>query len=586
MVIRTLVVFGLASAAAAAVPSQATSIVGLWGSERSFGPRVRGELVVDGRTAPWQASIDGYVLGVHRDGSAMDFHLPGDAGAFRGRIAADGSIRGFWVQPETTFSGAPYASPVTLRRETQPVWQGRVRPLPDELSLYLDVTVADDASLHAFIRNPEENLGMGRPFVVKLDGSRVRLVDADDPHDVIDGSYDPKTVTLSLTTPDFGPFVFTRRDAGSAPGFFARTPPIEGWTYRQPLSLGDGWPTASLASVGIDAAPIGELVDSILTQKTTSFLTPYIQSLLISRHGKLVLDEYFYGFDPFRTHDMRSASKTFTGLMVGIALEHGARFSLDSPVVPLFPQYRSFANPDPRKDRITVEDLLTMTSGLACDDNDDTSPGNEDRMYAQTAQTDYYKYALDVPMAAEPGSSRAVYCTIGINLLGGILRNTMHEPLVDLFDRYIAQPLQFGEYHIDLTPEGDAYMGGGLYLRPRDALKLGQLYLNGGIWNGRRVVAASWVALSTRRHSSFPSSPFTASHEYGFAWHIFAPTVNGHTYTEYMAQGNGGQLIIVLPQLDAVVLIMAGNYGNYPTWRTFYEQLLPRYLIAAMQQGR
>ena len=224
-----------------------------------------------------------------------------------------------------------------------------------------------------------------------------------------------------------------------------------------------------------------------------------------------------------------------------------------------------------------------MNSGLACDDNDDNSPGNEDRMYAQTAQRDYYKYALDVPMAADPGNGTAVYCTIGINLLGGILRDATKTSLIDLFDRYVATPLDIRSYYLNLSPNGDAYMGGGMYLRPRDALKLGQLYLGGGSWNGRRVVGARWVALSAQQHSFFPASAYAAGHGYGFAWHLFSPRAGNRTYREYMAQGNGGQLIAVLPELDTVVLIEAGNYNNFPTWRAFFEDYIPQYVIPAMR---
>ncbi|MBV8490132.1 MAG: serine hydrolase [Candidatus Eremiobacteraeota bacterium] len=304
--------------------------------------------------------------------------------------------------------------------------------------------------------------------------------------------------------------------------------------------------------------------------------------MLLARHGRLVLEEYFYGFDRYRTHDMRSAAKTITGTMVGAALDHGARFTLQTPVRSLF-RYPSYAHPDPRKARITAADLLTMSSGLDCDDNDDNSPGNEDRMYAQSVQLDYYKYALDLPMARDPGTKTAVYCTAGINLLGGVLRNATGQTLVDLFQRYFADPLGISTYHINLAPNGDAYMGGGLYLQPRDILKLGQLYLDRGVWNGRRVVSAAWVDASVREHSAFPASAYAPGHGYGYAWHLFTIRSGDRTYGEYMAQGNGGQILAVLPGLDATVLILAGNYGNFPTWRAFFERDIPELIAPALR---
>lgn len=113
-----------------------------------------------------------------------------------------------------------------------------------------------------------------------------------------------------------------------------------------------------------------------------------IHSLLISRHGKLVLEEYFYGFTPDRVHDMRSASKTVAPMLIGIARDQGVKLGLDSAVYQAFPQYKPFANWDDRKTRLTLGNLITMTSGYACDDNDDASPGNEDvmqiRQHSQT----------------------------------------------------------------------------------------------------------------------------------------------------------------------------------------------------------
>jgi CubicO group peptidase (beta-lactamase class C family) len=247
----------------------------------------------------------------------------------------------------------------------------------------------------------------------------------------------------------------------------------------------------------------------------------------------------------------------------------------------LFAEYKDFANPDPRKQKITVEDLLTMDSGYACDDNDDDSPGNEDTMQGQDKQPDWYKYTLDLPMQDEPGDKKAVYCTGAINLLGGILRNTTHMRLTEFFQKYYAGPLDIHDYHMNLMPTGDAYMGGGIYLRPRDMLKLGQLYLDGGQWNGRQVVSKKWTEFATTQYSFFPANDYAAGHGYGYTWHLHDVAAKGHTYKAYVAEGNGGQLVMVVPELDLAAVITAGNYGNFPTWRKFEEELLPQYIIAA-----
>lgn len=135
-----------------------------------------------------------------------------------------------------------------------------------------------------------------------------------------------------------------------------------------------------------------------------------IDSLLIARHGKLVFEEYFHGFDPERTHDMRSASKTFAPVLAGIALDHGSNLHPETPIYPFFEDERPFAQWDARKSHLRLRSLMTMTSGLSCDDNDDASPGNEDNMQRQTAQPNWYKYTLDLPMVAEPAAGGLLFC--------------------------------------------------------------------------------------------------------------------------------------------------------------------------------
>ncbi len=493
--------------------------------------------------------------------------LPGSKGAFNGRLSEDNSsITGYWVQPIPVVSDYPFSTPVSLKLLQHSVWSGNVSPLNDTVSLYLVVKQETDGALVAFFRNPECAFYSKRTFQLKHDGSRVVLTNTQNKDDQLTGTYDELTKHLSLRIPNwnstleqFGEtFEFTKRDRDNAVGFYPRTPETSRYTYRQPLSEADGWQTASLQDAGLDRKKVAAAVEKILGSETTSGTSPYIQSLLVARHGKLVLEEYFYGFSGNRPHDLRSAGKSFTSALVGIAIDHHAGFGLETPIYSLFPEYKHFANPDPRKSQITVKDLLTMTSGLAGNDNDDSSPGNEMVMFAQQeTQHDFYKYVLDLPMASAPGGKQAVYFTGGINLLGGIVRNTMKMPLDTFFDEYLAQPLDIHNYHLNLTPTGDVYGGGGLYLRPRDALKLGQLYLDGGVWNTRRVVSKNWVDLSTRRYASF-----NAEHGYGFAWHLFDLRFSDRVYHEYEAEGNGGQLTIVIPDLDLTVSFTTGNYGN------------------------
>lgn len=237
---------------------------------------------------------------------------------------------------------------------------------------------------------------------------------------------------LSLTLLDsYPPLPFSRRDRGDALGFYARTPETAKYTYTKPIA-GDGWQTASLADVGISEKPIAAVIEKILTADPTDNPVD-IDSLLIARHGKLVLEEYFHGFDKEGPHDMRSASKTFAPLLAGIARDRGVNLSPDTPIYSLFAKAKPFAHWDARKSHVTLKALMTMTSGFACNDNDDASLGNEDNMQSQTAQPDWYKYTLDLPMAAEPGGRHAVYCSADLNLVGGTVANVTHSWLPEFF---------------------------------------------------------------------------------------------------------------------------------------------------------
>ena len=566
---------------------QSDSLVGVWGSENVFGPSVRGELVIDARRPEWRAKIAGYDVPIRRNRGAIAFSLQDNAGEFRGHVSADRravtTITGDWIQPIGSGNNNRYATPVQFSKTRPTVWTGQVVPLDDRISFYVSIQRAQDGSLTAFIRNPEFNHFRSRVYRVDVDGTKVALTNMQNSGDSVLGTYDPASDRLLLPTLDsHPPLNFTRRKDGDAAGFFPRAPGGAPYVYRKPDAIDDGWLTASLADVGMDAGPITALIEKILTADLQD--NPLdIHSLLIARHGKLVLEEYFYGQTREQTHDTRSASKTYGPVLVGIARDRGVKIGPETPVYSLFPQYKPFGNWDDRKDRVTLQNLMTMTSGLACDDNDESSPGQEDNMQEQRAQPDWYKYTLDLPQIQDPGGDRAIYCSAGMNLIGGALRNATGSWLPEFFDEHLARPLQFSTYHMNLTPTGEAYMGGGLAIRPRDEIKLGQLYLSGGLWNGRRIVSSKWVEESTAPHSNFvPMMDIDLDHRYGYGWDINTLKTPGHVYRSFAAGGNGGQVVVVIPELDMVVAFNGGSYGEFTKWYRWSLELVPQYIIPAV----
>jgi CubicO group peptidase (beta-lactamase class C family) len=561
------------------------ALSGVWGAEVRLGIPAQGELLLDEDEGVWHASIAGYHVVAETKGSEIRFALPDGSAEFRGVVdAAAKVVRGEWIQQGGVILDSQYASPVELRSIAPSVWRGTVVPLEQRVSVYVFLS-SKDGKMTATISNPEGNFFRRRVYVVTQDGDRVFL-EANGKK--VEGRLDEKAGTLSLQLVGWlPPFEFTHRTAKNAVGFYPRTPVVEGeWSYRKPLPEGDGWTTASMHAEGLDAAPIGELIKQILAADPTSTALK-IQSLLIARHGHLVLEEYFYGFSQDRVHDMRSAGKTFAPALVGVARERGATLTPQTPIYPFFAKYSSFANWDIRKQKMTLRDVMTMTAGNACDDNNDDSPGNEDRMQSDAQQRDWYKYSLDLPMLKNPGGEDAIYCSGDLNLVGGAVAAATHRWIPEFFEESLARPLQFGRYYLSLMPDGQAYMGGGAYLRPRDQLKLGQLYLDGGIWNGKRIVSKSWVTESTSMHSRFsPTYSLGQIHQYGYGWHIHDLKSGEKTYRVFAAEGNGGQFVIVVPELDMVVGITGGSYGEFDQWYRWELELVPEFILPAAGSRR
>ena len=438
---------------------------------------------------------------------------------------------------------------------------------------FLVVTKEPDGAVSAFVRNPEYNLGafVGvRSVTVSRSDVALNASGRATVHGTLNS--DGTLALHGLATA--GDLRFHRATPDDLRWFYPL--PTPSWQYREPTATSDGWRVGTLDEVGMRNEPISAMMNRIAADRNPTLRSPYVQSVAIERHGMLVLDQYFYGFSKERPHDVRSAGKSVTTLLVGRAAEDTHAFTPRSRVLPLLPQYAPVKNDDARKDEITVADLMTMASGLACDDNDDSSPGNEDEMQSQPPGTDWYAYTLDLPMVSDPGT-RALYCSAGINLLGAIVATETRVPLDRYFAERFAIPMQFLGYGMWLMPRpaDAAYMAGGDLFRPRDFLKFGALLLDGGRWNGRQIVDTSWIAESVVPRTA----PVGEGDRYGYGWHLSNVTVDGRDYAVVNAGGNGVQLMIVIPSLDLAIMVTAGNYNQFPVWQAF----LPEFVIAAVR---
>jgi CubicO group peptidase (beta-lactamase class C family) len=322
-----------------------------------------------------------------------------------------------------------------------------------------------------------------------------------------------------------------------------------------------GWRTSAPAEQGVDPAVLDDL-DAIVPAGY-----PSVRSVLVVRHGYLVVERYRKGIDASDGHDVRSVTKSFVSALVGIALRDRQLQSLDQTVEELLADHLP-ATADPRLRRVTVEQLLTMTSGLA---NDDASLGGDDDIWIEMLNSpDWVRHILGRRLDSAPGEA-AAYSNATSHLLSAIVadatgqstlafaRAKLFGPLGITADNALEQtvshwpptPAELAAYERATVawprdPQGYHFGGAFLKLPARELAKFGYLYLNGGRWDGTQVVPADYVAASTRPQSE-PGGPG----DYGYQWWVTNET--GHD--GFRAQGYGGQLIQVIPDLDLVVVI-------------------------------
>jgi len=337
--------------------------------------------------------------------------------------------------------------------------------------------------------------------------------------------------------------------------------------------------SASPASVGLSAEPLAVMEKAIRSGEFKK-----IGSVLIARHGKLVYESYFDG-DANMLRDTRSATKSITDILVGIAIGERKLSGVDARVLALLPgRARKMRNPDPRKDKITIEDFLTMSSPLECDDWNNASRGNEERMYLVE---DWAQFILDLPVGGRMHVGEKVepppygrdfsYCTGGVFTLSEVLAKATGTRT----DRY-AQEKLFGPLGITdvvwvYSPLNVPQTGGGLRLTSRDLLKIAELYRTRGTWEGKHIVDEDWVKASTTPHARIDDDT-----EYGYLWWLKdLPWRDRKVRVVYMS-GNGGNKVGFVPELDLAFAITSNNYGA----RGMHEQterVLVQSVLASVQ---
>ena len=342
------------------------------------------------------------------------------------------------------------------------------------------------------------------------------------------------------------------------------------YRYEQPRRRADGWPTASLRQANIDPAPIQQLMQTILQQSGDSN-TNVTHSLLMARHGRLVLEDYFWGYRAELAHGISSCTKSLTSMIAGVAADQG-QLALSDTVSAHFTDY-----PEARWIRerypVTVEQLFSMDAGLVWNEDvpyDD--PQNSTRPLLET--DDPISFILSRPLASAPGTKFQYNSALPM-LAGALLTRVVHEPVESFAERKLFQPLGIKNYRWVRSRDGSVLAAGGFAMPPRDMLKLGQVMLNGGTWRDHRILSEAWVRNSTARHT--PAGQYA----YGLYWHLMTPTQwQWPGQSGYLAAGQGGQFIIVLPKLDLVAVITSGNWQAHGTPLAYQEAV--KFMAAAV----
>ena len=286
-----------------------------------------------------------------------------------------------------------------------------------------------------------------------------------------------------------------------------------------------------------------------------------MDALLVLRNNYLVLEHYtsplYHGRDYRRS--AKSITKSVTSALVGIARGQGKMPPLDTNLLELFPQYTDIANMDMRKQKITLEHVLSMTAGFEWDEFavGDTSE------FKMMRSTDWIKYTLDQPMSHSPGE-KWVYnggCTI---MLSDILKNATGTVVVDYARKYLLDPIGIENWNWSITRKNVTNTVSGLAMSRRDMARFGVLYLNGGRWQGNQIVPEDWVTKSTSVQVLGKGDYFP--YAYGYQWWRLQdqePTVGMLALNDaYFALGVGGQFIFVVPHLNMVVVSTASNFGS------------------------
>jgi CubicO group peptidase (beta-lactamase class C family) len=316
-------------------------------------------------------------------------------------------------------------------------------------------------------------------------------------------------------------------------------------------------------------------------------------SVLVSQNNHIIYEHYFNKATVDTQHDMRSASKSLTSLALGFAIENGLINSLEQPIFDYFKDKLPKKGSDARKLKITIQDLLTMSSSLECDDWNDASRGNEEKMYLIE---DWSGFILNLPIRGIPPWKKTPenskygrsfsYCTGGVQVLTELVERVTKRKMSDYLQEKLFNPLDIKKPEFSFTPLGHTNGGGGARLTSRDWIKLGNFMLNNGKANDKKIINQAWIKESLTRRAVIDED---RDIEYGYLWWInnfkIDDKTKEKTITAYAAAGNGGNYLFFIPELDASVVITSNAY-NTSYMHVQSHKILTDYVLPALMKDK
>ena len=362
--------------------------------------------------------------------------------------------------------------------------------------------------------------------------------------------------------------------------------------YNPPVDCQDGISVAHAETVNMDTSMLMKIIGRIYSNKYDQ-----VHSILIYKDGMLVFEEYVQGnkylyegkyhygeriqWGRDSLHVMMSATKSVVSACIGIAVDKGFISDVDESIFSYLPEHLPYKNGG--KEDISIEHLLSMSSGLAFDEwsaAHGSTSNDIDRIHWE-CQDDPVACVLDRALIHVPGE-RFNYNSGGTIVLGEILRNATGLDLEEFADKYLFEPLGIDSVAWNRFENGSIAAGGGLKMTSRDLLKIGLCYLNQGIWNDQQILSRKWVALSKRSYGNnagikVPGSDLKRQ-GYSYSWWTGTLQSPFGQLDYYSASGWGGQKLFVIDEIDMLVVFTGGNY----VVKNHHKEIMEDYLLPAI----